>query len=74
MTITEIEDRYVDLIEAARMLRIHPQSLRRLVKDGTGPRARLFAGKYLILRDDLELFRASGYSGKPGRKPGRRLL
>ena len=54
------------------MLGIHPQSLRRLIKAGKMP-ARLFAGKYLIERDKLEMFK-SNYDPRPGRKPIRRLL
>jgi len=40
-------DEYLDLVEAARELGIHPQSLRRLIKQGRVP-ATLFAGKYLF--------------------------
>ena len=43
-------DDYLDLVEAARVLGIHPQSLRRLIKQKRVP-ATLFAGKYLIERD-----------------------
>ena len=63
---------YLDLVEAARELGIHPQSLRRLIKSGKIP-ARLFAGKYLIERDKLEMFKAN-YDPRPGRKPIHRLL
>jgi excisionase family DNA binding protein len=65
-------DNYLDLVEAARILRIHPQSLRRLIKQKKIP-AVLFAGKYLIERDKLEMFKAN-YDPRPGRKPVRRLL
>jgi len=65
-------DNYLDLVEAARILRIHPQSLRRLIKQKKIP-AVLFAGKYLIERDKLEMFKAN-YDPRPGRKPIRRLL
>ena len=63
---------HLDLVEAAQVLGIHPQSLRRLIKFGKMP-ARLFAGKYLIERDKLEMFKAN-YDPRPGRKPIRRLL
>jgi excisionase family DNA binding protein len=63
---------YLDLVEAARELGIHPQSLRRLIKQKKIP-AVLFAGKYLIERDKLEMFKAN-YDPRPGRKPIRRLL
>ncbi len=65
-------DNYLDLVDAARILRIHPQSLRRLIKQRKVP-AVLFAGKYLIERDKLEMFKAN-YDPRPGRKPIRRLL
>ena len=65
-------DDYLDLVEAARALNIHPQSLRRLIKQKKVP-AILFAGKYLIPRDKLEMFKAN-YDPRPGRKPLRRLL
>jgi excisionase family DNA binding protein len=65
-------DEYLDLVEAARELGIHPQSLRRLIKQGRVP-ATLFAGKYLIERDKLDIFKSS-YDPRPGRKPIRRLL
>ena len=65
-------DNYLDLVEAARILRIHPQSLRRLIKQKKVP-AVLFAGKYRIERDKLEMFK-SNYDPRPGRKPVRRLL
>ena len=65
-------DNYFDLVEAARDLQIHPQSLRRLIKQKKIP-ATLFAGKYLIERDKLEMFKAN-YDPRPGRKPVSRLL
>ena len=65
-------DNYLDLVEASRVLSIHPQSLRRLIKQKKVP-AVLFAGKYLIARDKLEMFK-SNYDPRPGRKPIRRLL
>ncbi len=63
---------YLDLVEAARELSVHPQSLRRLIKQKKVP-ATLFAGKYLIKRDKLEMFKAN-YDPRPGRKPLWRLL
>jgi excisionase family DNA binding protein len=63
---------HLDLVQAAQVLGIHPQSLRRLIKSGKMP-ARMFAGKYLIERDKLEMFKAN-YDPRPGRKPIRRLL
>ena len=65
-------DNYLDLVDAARILNIHPQSLRRLIKQKKVP-AVLFAGKYLIERHALEQFK-SNYDSRPGRKAIRRLL
>lgn len=65
-------ENYLDLVDAARVLKIHPQSLRRLIKQGRVP-AVLFAGKYLIERDALNQFKA-GYDRRPGRKTIRRLF
>ena len=65
-------DDYLDLVEAARELGIHPQSLRRLIKQKRVP-ATMFAGKYLVERDKFETFKAN-YDPRPGRKPDRRLL
>ena len=56
-------DNYLDLIDAAGELCIHPQSLRRLIKQKKVP-ATLFAGKYLIERDKLEMFK-SNYDPRP---------
>ena len=56
-------DDYLDLVEAARELSIHPQSLRRLIKQKRIP-ATMFAGKYLIERDKLEIFKSS-YDPRP---------
>jgi len=70
--VTEPFDNYLDLVEAARELNIHPQSLRRLIKQRKVP-ALIFAGKYLIERDKLQMFK-SNYDPRPGRKPIRRLL
>ena len=68
----DLFDDYLDLVEAAAVLKIHPQSLRRLIKQDRVP-AMMFAGKYLIARDKLEMFKAN-YNPRPGRKPVHRLL
>ncbi len=70
--VAEPFDNYLDLVDAARILNIHPQSLRRLIKQKKVP-AVLFAGKYLIERHKLEMFK-SNYDPRPGRKPIRTLL
>lgn len=63
---------YVDIIEASRVLAVHPNTVRRLIQQGHLP-AIQFAGKYLIERDKLEMFRAT-YDSRPGSKAYRRLL
>ena len=68
----DLSEQYVDLVEAAAELKIHPQSLRRLIKQKKLP-AVLFAGKYIIERHVLDQFKSS-YDPRPGRKPLRRLL
>ena len=59
-------DDYLDLVQASREIGIHPQSLRRLIKKNRIP-ATMFAGKYLIKRDKLAIFK-SNYDPRPGRK------
>ena len=66
---TMFED-YVDVIEAGKKLRIHPETVKRLIRQGTIP-ATKFSNKWLIRRDILEQF-ASTYDHRPGKK--RRLL
>lgn len=63
---------WLDIVEAARELGIHPQSMRRLIKQGRIP-ARMYGGKYLIERDQLLMFKAN-YDPRPGRKRSPRLL
>jgi hypothetical protein len=67
--VSEPFDNYLDLVEAARELNIHPQSLRRLIKQRKVPA--------LILR---QVPHRTGQAGvqvnttRLGRKPMRRLL
>ena len=65
-------DGWSDLVEAARELGIHPQSLRRLIKQGRVPAA-MFGGKYMIAREQLEMFKTN-YDRRPGRKRSARLM
>jgi hypothetical protein len=60
-------DNYVDLVEAARILEIHPQTLRRLIKQRKVS-AVIVAGKYLIERHQLEML-ASNYRPRFTEKP-----
>lgn len=63
---------YLDIIEASRVLSVHPNTVRRLIQQGQLPATR-FAGKYLIERAKLEIFRTT-YDSRPGSKAYRRLL
>jgi len=61
---------YADVTEAAKRLDIHPESVRRLIRQGKLPGSK-FGNKWLIERDTLEQF-ASHYDPRPGNK--KRLL
>jgi len=62
----EALDNYADLLEAGSRLSIHPDSVRRLIRQGKIP-AFKFANKWLIRKDELEQF-ALTYDPRPGRK------
>lgn len=59
-------DNYVDVLEAGRRLNIHPESVRRLIRQGKIPGIK-FANKWLIRKDELEQF-AQTYDPRSGRK------
>ena len=61
---------YEDVLFAARRLRIHPESVKRLIRAGKLP-ARKFANKWFVRKDLLEQF-AGLYLPRPGNR--RRLL
>jgi len=61
---------YEDVVFAAHRLRIHPESVKRLIRAGQLP-ARKFANKWFVRKDVLEQF-AGTYVPKPGNR--RRLL
>jgi excisionase family DNA binding protein len=62
----DLLDTYTDVEEAGRRLKIHPESVRRLIRQGKLPAIR-FANKWLIERAELEQF-ASNYDPRPGQK------
>lgn len=64
---------YLDLVDAARIVKLHPQSLRRLVKAGIVPGVHFWQGKYVFHVPALRQF-ASAYDPRPGPKQPRRLL
>ncbi|MCL4803209.1 MAG: helix-turn-helix domain-containing protein [Anaerolineae bacterium] len=59
-------DSYLDVDQVGRRLNIHPESVRRLIRDGKLPAIK-FGNKWLVERSVLEQF-ASGYDGRPGNK------
>lgn len=61
---------YEDVHFAARRLRIHPESVKRLIRCGRLP-ARKFANKWYVRKDLLEQF-AGQYLPRPGNR--KRLL
>lgn len=63
-------DDYEDVSFAAKRLRIHPESVKRLIRLGKLP-ARKIANKWLIRKDELEQF-AWYYIPRPGNR--RKLL
>ena len=66
----DLLDRYVGVNEAARRLGIHPETVKRLCRQGDLP-GRRFGNKWIIDRERLEVF-AGTYQPKRGRK--RKLL
>ncbi len=59
-------DAYVDVLDAGQRLKIHPESVRRLIRKGKLPGIR-FSNKWLIRKDELEQF-AQTYDPRPGRR------
>ncbi len=59
-------DDYVTVAEVAERLNIHPESVRRLIRNRKLP-ARKFANTWLVKRTVLEQF-ASAYDPRPGKK------
>ena len=59
-------DHYADVVDASKRLNIHPESVRRLIRQGKLPAIR-FSNKWLIERYVLEQF-ASCYDPRPGQK------
>lgn len=63
-------ENYLDVFEAAKVLKVHPETVRRLIRDGKLP-ATKFGNKWLVERTRLEMF-GNTYAGSRGRI--RRLL
>ena len=63
-------ENYVDVIEASRILDVHPETVKRLIREGKLA-ATKFGNKWIIERDRLRVF-ANTYDRSRGR--ARRLL
>jgi excisionase family DNA binding protein len=57
------EDRLLTLLDAAEYLGIHPDTLRRWVKAGTGPGFVLYGKKKRWRLSELKRFKTEGNSG-----------
>ena len=63
-------DNYVDVIEASKILDVHPETVRRLIREGKLA-ATKFGNKWIMEQDRLQMF-ANAYDGRRGRT--RKLL
>jgi excisionase family DNA binding protein len=59
-------EEYTDALGASSRLSIHPESVKRLIRQGKLPAMKV-ANKWFIRRDELEQF-ATRYDPRPGRK------
>jgi excisionase family DNA binding protein len=66
-TAIELQEQYADTIDVSSRLGIHPESARRLLRQGRIPGAFKFGNKWLLERAKLEQF-ALTYDGRPGPK------
>ena len=58
-------DNYVDVIEASKILHVHPETVKRLIREGKLT-ATKFGNKWIMQRDLLQVF-ATTYDGRRGR-------
>jgi hypothetical protein len=65
---TDPLDQVLPLLEAARELDIHPDSLRKLANHGKVPGARKWAKRWVFDREQLLEFKST-YRAVPGRPP-----
>lgn len=61
-----ILDEYVDVVEAARILKVHWETVKRLCREGRIP-AQKVHNKWLIHKHDLGKF-AKGYDSRRGKR------
>lgn len=66
MSKVELLEAYAGVEDVAERLGIHPESVRRLIRQGKLPAIK-FGNKWLVDRATLELF-ASHYDPRPGNK------
>lgn len=66
MSKVELLETYAGVDEVASRLSIHPESVRRLIRQGKLPAIK-FGNKWLVEKGALEQF-ASGYDPRPGNK------
>ena len=65
-----MSEKYVDVIEASKFLGVHPELVKRLIREGKLT-ATKFGNKWIMERDRLQVF-ANTYDG--GGRRTRRLL
>ena len=58
-------ENYVDVIEASKILDVHPETVKRLIREGKLT-ATKFGNKWIMDRDRLQMF-ANTYDGSRGR-------
>lgn len=58
-------ENYIDAIEVSKILEVHPETVKRLIREGKLP-ATKFGNKWIMDRDRLQVF-ASAYDGRRGR-------
>jgi len=68
VTFADLNERYIGIAEAAAMLHVHEGTIRRITKAGELP-SRLFGGRYLYDRADVERFKDT-YDPRPWRRQG----
>lgn len=58
-------ENYVDVIEASKILDVHPETVKRLIREGKLAAIK-FGNKWIMERDRLQMFAAT-YDGSRGR-------
>lgn len=66
MSTDDLLENYADVNQVSKRLGIHPESVRRLIRDGKLPAIK-FGNKWLVEKSLLDQF-ASSYIGRPGNK------